>query len=126
MKRHYGSLKENPLSRKKVPNSQVRGIARKRMEVLVSLSEKEALGGNMERAKRYMTIARRISGRNKVPMPERASYCRRCSTPLIPGLNCRVRLRNQRVGTHCLVCDAVRRTPYVKEMEERRSCRRGL
>ncbi len=51
-------------------NNQVRGIARKRMDILVRLSEKEALGGNMERAKRYMTIARRISGRNKVPMPK--------------------------------------------------------
>jgi len=112
------------LSRKKVSNNQVRGIARKRMEVLVSLSEKEALGGNMGRAKRYMTLARRISGRNKVPMPERALYCRRCSTPLIPGLNCRVRLRNHRIGTHCLECDAVRRIPYIREVKERRTCRR--
>lgn len=113
------------MSRKKVPNSQVRGIARKRMEVLVSLSEKEALGGNMERAKRYMTIARRISGRNKVPMPKGALYCRHCSTPLVPGLNCRVRLRNHRICTHCLECDNIRRKPYLMEIEERRTCRQG-
>jgi len=118
-------LKESPLSRKKVSNNQVRGIARKRMDILVRLSEKEALGGNMPRAKRYMTIARRISGRNKVPMPKGALYCRRCSTPLVPGLNCRVRLRNHRVGTHCLECDNIRRTPYLMEIKERRTCRQG-
>jgi len=116
-------LKDRPLSRKKVSNNQVRGIARKRMAILVRMSENEALGGDMTRAKRYMTIARRISGRNKVPMPEGAMYCRHCSTPLVPGLNCRVRLRNHRIGTHCLECDSIRRTPYLMEIKERRTCR---
>jgi ribonuclease P protein subunit RPR2 len=116
-------LKEIPLSRKKVSNNQVRGIARKRMDILVRLSEMEALSGNMARAKRYMAIARRISGRNKVAMPKRAIYCRHCSTPLVPGLNCRVRLRNHRVCTHCLECDSIRRTPYIVEIKERRTCR---
>ncbi|NLX48071.1 MAG: ribonuclease P protein component 4 [Euryarchaeota archaeon] len=118
-------LKENPLSRKKVSNNQVRGIARKRMGILVRLSEKEALGGNMARAKRYMTLARRISARNKVPMPPGALYCRRCSTPLVPGSNCRVRLRDHRVVTHCLECGSVRRAPYLMEIKERRTCRQG-
>lgn len=113
------------MSRKKVSNNQVRGIARRRMDILVQMSEREALGGNMPRAKRYMTIARRISGRNKVPMPARAMYCRRCSTPLVPGLNCRVRLRNHRIGTHCLECDSIRRMPYLTEIKGRRTCRQG-
>lgn len=112
------------MSRKKVSSNQVRGISRKRMDILVRLSEKEALTGNMVRAKRYMTLARRISGRNKVPMPATALYCHRCSTPLVPGLNCRVRLRDHRIGVHCLECDAVRRTPYLREIKERRICRR--
>lgn len=113
------------MSRKKVSNNQVRGIAKRRMALLVGMSEREALTGNMTRARRYMTLARRISARNKVPMPANAMYCRRCSTPLIPGLNCRVRLRNKRIGVHCLECDAIKRTPYIREVRERRLCRQG-
>jgi len=120
---HYGTPKEIPVSRKKVTNGQVRGIARKRMAILVRMSEEEALRGNLERAKRYMGLARRISVRTKVPMPEGALYCRRCSAPLVPGLNCRVRLRNHRIGTHCLECGSVRRRPYLRETKERRTCR---
>ncbi len=113
------------MSRKKVSSNQVRGISRKRMDILVRLSEKEALAGNMARAKRYMILARRISERNKVPMPAMALYCTRCSTPLVPGLNCRVRLRNCRINTHCLECDAMERIPYLREIKERRTCHRG-
>jgi ribonuclease P protein subunit RPR2 len=113
------------LGRKKVSNSQVRGIARKRIEVLVRMSEREALAGNMDRAKRYMTLARRISIRNKAPMPDRALYCRSCSVPLIPGLNCRVRLRDRRISVHCLECDTIKRRPYLREIKERRACHRG-
>jgi len=81
---HYGTPKEIPVSRKKVTNGQVRGMP---VEdgILVRMSEEEALRGNLERAKRYMALARRISVRTKVPMPEGALYCRRCSAPLVPG-----------------------------------------
>jgi ribonuclease P protein subunit RPR2 len=113
------------VGKKKVPNNQLRGIARKRMDILVRMSEQEALGGNMARAKRYMEIARRISGRNKVPMPPRALYCRRCSAPLVPGLNCRVRLREHRINMHCLECDSIKRIPYIREIKERRTCQQG-
>lgn len=113
------------MSRKTVSNNQVRGIARKRMDILVRASETEALAGNLPRAKRYMSLALRISARNKVPMPAYARYCQICSAPLVPGLNCRVRLRDKKVIEHCLECDTVKRTPYLREMKERRKCRKG-
>ncbi|MCX6651058.1 MAG: ribonuclease P protein component 4 [Methanomassiliicoccales archaeon] len=113
------------MSRKTVSNNQVRGIARKRMDILVRASEKEALSGNMERSKRYMSLALRISGRNKVSMPASARYCPKCLAPMVPGLDCRVRLRDHKVIEHCLDCDAVKRTPYLREIRERRTCRKG-
>ena len=111
------------MGKKKVSNNQVRGISRKRMDILITMSEREALAGNMVRAKRYMELARCISGRNKVPMPPRAMYCHRCSTPLVAGINCRVRLREKKVCTHCLECDSIKRIPFIREIKERRTCR---
>jgi ribonuclease P protein subunit RPR2 len=85
------------------------------MERLLEMMRQEALAGNALRSKTYLEHARRLSMRTKTPLPKGYPYCRACGTPLVPGRNCRVRLRSQRVVYHCLACDAKRRIPYIEE-----------
>ncbi|MGD0057239.1 MAG: ribonuclease P protein component 4 [Methanomassiliicoccales archaeon] len=90
---------------------------------LLSMAEEEARADRMERGRRYVQLATKIGMRTNTPMPKGFMYCRNCLLPLVPGKNCRVRLRSERVVTHCLECDAIRRTPYSREKKEKIECR---
>ena len=92
----------------------MRDVAESRIAILLSLAKNEGLAGNMERSKRYFSLARAIGMRTKTPLPEGTLYCRRCETMLFPGRNCRVRLSSGRIAVHCLDCGAVRRRPYLE------------
>ena len=52
------------------------------------------------------------------PRSVRRGICRRCKTPLIPGLTSRVRLRSQGglsyIIVRCLVCGWMHRYPYKR------------
>jgi ribonuclease P protein subunit RPR2 len=102
-----------------ITNREIRDIARNRIWLLLSYAEQEARRGNMTRCRRYFMIARRISMRTNTPLPREFIYCHHCLTPLIPGRNCRVRLRQRRVVIHCLECDSFRRHPYIEGTKER-------
>jgi ribonuclease P protein subunit RPR2 len=86
-----------------------------RMGRLLDLALVEAREGRTERSRRYVTLARRIGMRTNTPMLKDRSYCRECMVALLPGRNCRIRLRSDRVVVHCLSCGAVRRAPYLRE-----------
>lgn len=103
------------MSRRRITNREIRDVAEERIEILLRMSEAEALGGNLERSRRYFGMARNISMRTNIRLPKGFLYCRHCLTPLVPGRNCRVRLRSRRVVTHCLACEGFRRHPYIKE-----------
>lgn len=53
----------------------------------------------------------KTSSRNRLPLPvsQRHWICRGCSELLIPGTNCRVRIRAGQRTTTCLSCGRVRR-----------------
>lgn len=91
----------------------MRDIAERRISTLLALSMREASSGNKERSKRYFRLARAIGMRTNTPLPKGTLYCRRCEALLLPGSNCRVRLRNGRITVHCLTCGEVRRRPYL-------------
>lgn len=93
------------------------------MVKLLTMAEEEARANRMERGKRYVELATKIGMRTNTPMPKGFMYCRSCLSPLVPGRNCRVRLRSDRVVTHCLECDAIRRTSYLREKKEKIGCR---
>ena len=82
------------------------------MSLLFSLSRKALNEGKPERARRYVTLARRISQRTNTPLPRDETYCKRCNMPLDVGRNCRVRVMNGNVKITCLECGDVRRMPY--------------
>ena len=65
---------------------------------------------------RYVEIARRIAmrGRVRIPREYRIRFCKGCGAYLVPGVNCRVRVRPRRephVAVTCLRCGRVIRFP---------------
>lgn len=103
------------MSRRRVPQKTLNEIGETRIKTLLSLSEQAVREDKPERARRYVELAGRISAKTQVPVPRDFSVCRGCSIPLIPGLNCTVRLNNHMVCVTCGQCGEIRRRPYLKE-----------
>ncbi len=100
------------MSRKRISSRGASDIAARRMSLLFGLSRKALREGRPERARRYVTLARRISQRTNTPLPRDETYCKRCNMPLDVGRNCRVRVMNGNVKITCLECGDIRRMPY--------------
>ena len=100
------------MSRRRISSHGASDIATRRMSVLFGLSRKALEDGNPDRARRYVTLARRIGQRTRTPMPRGEMYCKRCNMPLDVGRNCRVRVRGGDVRMTCLECGDIRRVPY--------------
>jgi ribonuclease P protein subunit RPR2 len=107
------------LAKRRISNREMKDIAEARISVLLNLARAEGMSGNMERSKRYFQLARAVSMRTNTALPEGTLYCHGCQMLLLPGRNCRVRLRNGKVVVHCLACDSIRRRPYVRNKGER-------
>lgn len=99
-----------------------RAIARERIRILFDEAEQAALEDRLDRADRYVELARLIGMRYNVPIPRdlKSFMCRRCGAYLLPGETSRVRTRGTRVATTCLRCGHVRRVPFTRERKERR------
>ena len=100
------------MSRKRISSRGASDIAVRRMSLLFGLSRKALADGNPDRARRYVTLARRISQRTNTPIPKEEAYCTRCNLPLDIGRNCRVRVMKGNVKITCLECGDIRRMPY--------------
>ncbi len=89
-------------------------VAGERIHRLYELSFESLRSGDLERARRYTTMARRISMRTtrRIPTHLKRSTCKGCMSPLIPGLNARVRIHDGRNIITCLDCGEVRRFPF--------------
>jgi len=93
-------------------------IAAERIRLLldraVSVSPTDA-----ELARRYVSLARRIGMRAgvRIPRTKKRFICKGCGSPLMPGRNCRVRMRaheSPAVVITCLECGALKRYPISK------------
>ncbi len=102
--------------------SQEKRIAQERIETLFGLAEKEALGGNIARADKYVEHARIIGMRyNITPSSQhRRRYCRGCHTFLLPSVTARVRAGDGKMVYTCLKCGRISRYPHIRERRERR------
>ena len=62
-------------------------------------------------AKRYVTLARKLSSRFKVRIPTkwRRRFCKNCNAFLTPGKNCTVRKRKNLIVIRCIECESIRR-----------------
>ncbi len=108
-----------PKYRKKPEN--IRGIALERINILFGQADSK-FKENPALSDRYVQLARKIGMRYKVRIPPdlRKKFCRHCYSFLMPPLNCRIRLRNQKVVYYCLNCKKYMRFPYLREKKERR------
>ncbi|NPA47214.1 MAG: ribonuclease P protein component 4 [Thermococci archaeon] len=103
-------------------NAEKKRIAIERIDTLFELAFR-VFPYDKALARRYVELALAVQRKAKVRMPKRwkRAYCRRCHSPLVPGVSARVRLRDGHVVTTCLECGNVRRHPYVREQKERRA-----
>lgn len=100
-----------------------RRIARARIARLFELAEEQALGGRIDRAARYVQLARRVGMRYVVPLgrAQRRRFCRHCGAFLLPGRTARVRAREGKMSITCLACGGIRRFGMAKEQRARRA-----
>lgn len=101
--------------RKQVVTKQ-RELAKERIKRLFELAE-EAFQKNPERSNRYVSLARNIAMKFNVTMPKelKSKFCKHCYSYLKPGINCRVRTRNNKVVYYCFKCKNYRRIPFLRE-----------
>jgi ribonuclease P protein subunit RPR2 len=88
--------------------STTKQIARKRIEVLFQQA-KNVYRDNPQLSSRYIATARKIAMAAKIPLPTlyKRQICKNCNMLLVPGDNCRVRIKQKRephVVTTCLNC----------------------
>ncbi|MEM2927157.1 MAG: ribonuclease P protein component 4 [Candidatus Bathyarchaeia archaeon] len=99
------------------------------MEALFELAVK-VFPKNRSLAQRYVEIARRIGMRYKVRLPKtcRRLLCRGCKGLMLPGQNCRVRLRSKgepHVVITCLTCGRITRIPLRAKRKSKALNQRG-
>lgn len=105
-------------------NDNVRRIAQERIDTLLRLA-RETVKSDASLSRRYVEMAQKIAMRSGVRLgPERKQFiCKNCRSLLVPGVNCRVRVRTEH-GTHvvvtCLECGSKKLYPAVKERRLRR------
>lgn len=88
--------------------------AKERIERLFQEAKLAAIADEIDRANRYVELARRIGMRYNVPLPSRyrRRVCKRCYRYLYPSKTCRVRVREGKVITKCLECGFINRFGY--------------
>ena len=100
---------------RRLPNATIQQIGADRIDKLLTMSEEAVRNGRDDRARRYIDIAMGISGKTRVRMPKEKRFCKNCHLPMMPGVNCTVRLSNHKVIMRCDACGEVRRLPYIRE-----------
>ncbi len=111
------------MAKRRISQNVITDIGRERMSRLMDLAEIAVREGKVDRARRYIELSRRIGGKCRVPMPKGRPYCSGCLVPLIPGVNCRVRVHRHMVRTTCGCCGEIARRPYIKEQSHERERR---
>jgi ribonuclease P protein subunit RPR2 len=89
-------------------------IAKSRIKTLLMLAERELLQNqNQTRARRYVTLARKIGMRYNVRLEKyyRNKVCRSCNSYLITSFTSRIRCRGKKIITYCLHCGNTVRIP---------------
>ncbi len=102
---------------KHIARKDLRKLGDERVGILVQLSREAVKEGNDDRARRYVELARAICGKAQTEMPRDFRYCKKCLLPLVPGINCKVRLTGSKIVSEC-GCGTVWRMPYLKEQRE--------
>jgi len=94
-------------------------IAVHRVQTLLHLAN-EIFNEDPSLAQRYVDIAGKIAMATKIRLPKehRLRVCRHCKSFILPGVNCRVRVRQRRephLVITCLNCGKQMRIPLKKK-----------
>jgi len=103
-------------------NSTTKQIAKHRIQVLFQQAEKTRKE-NPQLASRYIETARKIAMAAKIRLPTKYKrrICKNCNTLLVPGDNCRVRIKQKRephLVITCLNCGYQTRMLLRKKKEK--------
>jgi len=92
-------------------------IAKQRISELFELAEKEALRNRMDRADRYVEIARKIGMKYRVRIPKKYKllFCKKCYRFLLPGVNARIRTGRGKLIIYCYRCGSYKRIPLKEK-----------
>ncbi len=91
-------------------------IALKRIQGLFELGYKKAIDNDFELADRYVYIARKISMKYLVPIPNeyKRCFCKYCYCYHLPDVNSRFRIKNGKIIIFCKNCMKITRIPFKK------------
>jgi len=92
--------------KKKKDKKNQKKIAKKRIEKLFLLAEKNSLKKRYDLADRYVKIARKIQMRYQIRMPKKLKrkFCKHCYSYLVPNVNSRVRINRGKIIIYCKNC----------------------
>ena len=98
-----------------ISKSKQKQIARERMEILFE-EAKKAFRESPLLSNRYITLARKISMKLKVPIPKQYKklFCKNCYKFLQPGKTLRARIKNKTLIYNCSNCNFTKRYPLRK------------
>lgn len=102
-----------------------KSIALQRIQRLFFLARK-IVHADPALAQRYIRIARRVAMAAKIRLPKeyRQQVCKTCKSFILPGVNCRIRIRQKREShlvITCLNCGEQMRIPLKKVKERAKS-----
>ncbi|KXH72504.1 MAG: hypothetical protein AM326_11140 [Candidatus Thorarchaeota archaeon SMTZ-45] len=102
------------MSKRSHPRVKAKRLAEVRVEILWEQAKKAIKSGRPEIARQQMFSARKIAQRTRTKLPQHINrrICRSCGSILVPGDNCRVRVRHNRskhLAVTCLNCGRVKR-----------------
>ena len=98
----------------------IKGVAIWRISRLFELAEKDTrkdLAGSEILAKRYISLAKKISAHYKVKIPKemKTRICKSCNAVLIPGVNCRVRITKGPLSIYICNCGSEKKEYITKK-----------
>jgi len=102
-------------------DAETKRIAMQRIHTLFRLAN-ETLHEDPSLAQRYVDAARKIAMAAKIRLPTeyRRQICRYCKSFILPGVNCRVRIKQRRephVVITCLKCGKQTRIPLKEKIK---------
>jgi len=88
-------------------------IAQERIRILIKKAE-DVFTRNSSLANRYVTLARKIAMKANVRIPRelKRKYCKHCYKFLMPGVNCRIRVKDKKIVCYCFNCKKYMRWPF--------------
>ena len=102
------------MARRNIRNKKIqKSIASSRIQRLFEMAELNALNGKMNLADRYVFLARKISMRYLVPIPNKFKrcFCKHCYRYFLPDVTGRVRIHRGRIVFYCFNCRGYTRFP---------------